>query len=45
VDYEVLPFVLQPEEALAGCRQDLARGSLALNARNGPQPNVEPAAT
>src|SRR5262249_57815215 len=42
VDYEVLPFVLEPEEAL---RPDAVKiwpeGNLALNARNEAQPAVQ----
>ncbi len=42
VDYEVLPFVLEPEEALApGAVKIWPEGNLALNARNEAQPNVQ----
>ena len=39
VDYETLPFVLEPEEALkSGAAQIWPEGNLALNARNEAQP-------
>jgi putative selenate reductase molybdopterin-binding subunit len=42
VDYEVLPFVLEPEEALAPEAVKIwPEGNLALNARNEAQPNVQ----
>jgi putative selenate reductase molybdopterin-binding subunit len=42
VDYEVLPFVLEPEEALApGAVKIWPDGNLALNARNEAQPSTQ----
>ena len=42
VDYEVLPFVLEPEEALAPNAVKIwPEGNLALNVRNEAQPNVQ----
>ena len=42
VEYEVLPFVLEPEEALAPEAVKIwPEGNLALNARNEAQPNVQ----
>ncbi len=41
-DYEVLPFVLEPEEALEpDAVQIWPEGNLALNTRNEAQPNVQ----
>jgi xanthine dehydrogenase molybdenum-binding subunit len=42
VDYETLPFVLEPEDALkAGAPQIWPEGNLALNNRNEAQPQVQ----
>lgn len=41
VDYEILPFVIDPEEALEpGAVKIWPEGNLALNTRNEAQPNV-----